>query len=149
MQGRIVAVFMVIVAAVILFMLPLTEMIYDFRTDQRADDFTVTTAAGVTTANVTLGKPVFDDDTQTISFSSNTTTDIPVVSSYNVTSRQLLIAGLTASTTRAVEVTYDIDALTGEGSAISSLMDRVPAVYLLIVIAFPIAATVAVLIGRV
>jgi len=140
--------FLIVLTATILFMLPLTSMIYDFRTDQRDDEFTVTTAAAVTSANVTLGNYVFDDDTGTISFTSNDTTEAPTVSSYNATSRQLLVAGLSTSTTRLLEITYDVDAIAGEGTAINGLMDRVPAMYLLIIICFPIAALAAIFLNR-
>lgn len=140
--------FLIVLTAAILFMLPLTTMVYDFRTDQRDDTFTITTGAAVTTANVTLANYVFDDDIQTISFTTNDTAEYPVTSSYNATSRQLLVAGLNTSTSRLLEVTYDVDSIAQEGTAINSLMDRVPALYLLIIICFPIAALAAIFLNR-
>ena len=139
--------FLIILTAVILLMLPLTGMVYDFRTDQRDDTFSVSTGAGVTAANVTLLRAVFDDDDQTIAFTSNAT-ESPIVVSYNGTTRQLLVGALTESSTRDLVVTYDIDALAREGTAVNGLIDRVPAMYLLTIIAFPVAAVAAIFLNR-
>lgn len=139
--------FLIMLTATILLMLPLTTMVYDFRTDQKDDTFTITTGAGVTTANVTLAKPLYDDDTQTISFTSNVT-ETPAVSSYTTSTRQLLVSGLEPSDTRALVVTYDVDAIAGEGTAINTLLDRVPALYLLIIISFPVAGLAAIFLNK-
>ena len=139
--------FLIIFTSVVLFMLPIASMVYDFRTDQREDVFVVTTAVAVTTANVTLLRAVFDNDTGTITFTSNTT-ETPAVSTYNTTTRQLLVSGLEASTTRELDVTYDIDVLSQEGTALNGLMDRVPAIYLLLIIAFPVAAMAAIFLNK-
>ena len=138
--------FLVIVAATLLFMLPITTMVYDFRTDIREDTFTVTTAAGVTSANVTLLKTIYDNDTATISYLSSKP-EVPVFTSYNTTSRQLLTGNLTALTTRTLYVSYDTDALTGY-TALDTLLDRVPFIWLLIIIAFPVAALGSMFVGR-
>lgn len=139
---------LVVVVAAILFMLPVTLAIYDFRTDLREDEFTSPTGVGVTTANVSLGKPIYDDDTGTVDIFSDLDTDVPTYSTYNGTTLQLGIAGLTANTTRILTVTYDIDALEGS-DAISAILDIVPFIWLLIAIAFPPAALFAIFTGRV
>ena len=145
---RIFYAFLVIVVAAILFMLPVSDAIYDFRTDLREDEFISATGVGVDTANVTLGKPVYDDDTGTIDILSDLATDVPAYSSYNGTSRQIGVSGLTANTTRTLTVSYDIDALGGSG-AINNIMDIIPFIWMLIIIAFPMAALFAIFTGRV
>jgi len=139
---------LIVVAAVFLWMIPASSAIYDFRTDLREDTFTSATGLGVTSANVTLQKPVYDDDTETIDITSDLATDTPAYSSYNATSRQLLISGLTANTTRTLTVTYDIDVLVGY-DAINTLVDRFPFIWILIIVAFPVAALLAMFLGRV
>ena len=127
-------------------MLPLTAQAYDFRTDEREDTFTVATGVGETTANVTLLKAVFDNDTSTISFSSNVSESL-AVSTYDTATKTLGVSGLNAETTRELDVSYDVDAL-GASSAISNLVDRVAWIWLLSVIAFAPAALVAIFLGR-
>lgn len=145
---RIFYAFLVIVVASILFMLPVSVAIYDFRTDLREDTFDTDTGVGVTTANVILGKPVYDNDTETIDILSDLATDVPTYSSYNTTSRQLGISVLTANATRILTVSYDIDALEGS-DAINTVMDIIPFIWMLVIIAFPMAALFAIFTGRV
>jgi len=128
-------------------MLPLVPMIYDFRTTQREDTFTIATAVATTTANVTLHGRIFDDDINTIVYTSDIS-ETPITSAYHAGTHTLLMASLTANTSREMIVQYDIDALAGEGTAINTLLDRVPMVYLLLIVAFPIAAAAAVFMNR-
>lgn len=129
-------------------MLPATEMIYDFRTDQREDTFDRETGAG-TTVNVTLIKELYDDDTGTIDIFSDLSTDIPIPTplSYNATSRQLGIEGLAVSSNRTLTVAYDINALE-VGDAINALLDRLPWIWLLVICAFAPAALFAIFTHR-
>jgi len=145
---RIFYAFLIIIVAVILFMLPLTEAIYDFRTDLREDEFTYATGAGESAANVTLGKPVYDDDIFTIDILSDLSTDNATYSGYNVTSRLLDISGLSDNATRLFTISYDIDALEGS-DAINAFMDIIPFIWMLIIIAFGPAALFAIFTGRV
>ena len=144
---RIFYAFLVLVTAAILYMLPVTEAIYDFRTDQRSDYFNYSTSVGETTANVTLLRPVYDDDTSTISVLSDTAADIPVFSSYNTTTRATIITGLADNTTRLLTVTYDVDALS-DANAVEAIISRLDFLWLLMIIAFPIAALAAIFTGR-
>ena len=128
-------------------MLPMTESVYDFRTELREDSFTSPTGVGVTCANVTLGKPVYDDDTGTVDPLSDLYTDTPVTSSYNTTSRQLLVCGLTANTTRILTISYDVDALEGF-DAIELMVDKIPFIWILLIIVFPIAAFASIFMKR-
>lgn len=143
---RIFFAFAVIMASALLLALPLTGLIYDFRTDIQGDEFSVSTGAGVTTANVILSKELYGDDVQTIDLSSNITETV-LYSSYNTTTRLLGVSGLTANSTRTLSVDYDVSALESAG-AIGGVADRLPGVWLLMIIALPPAALAAIFIGR-
>ena len=138
---------MIIVVAVILWMLPFTEAIYDFRTDVRTDTFTVLTGVGVTTGSVQLFTDIYDDDTSTIDLSSNDADDDPLYSSYNASNRQLDMTGFAANTTRTLTVLYDIDALT-ESEAVGNLLDMLDLFWLLVIIGFPAAGLVAIFVMK-
>ena len=88
--------------------------IQDVRSTSHTDAFgSVTTAAAVTTANVTLVEDLFGDRTAEVtSVTSNLTTDIPLVYSYTAATNRLIISGLTASETRTLTVVYKIGRLT-------------------------------------
>jgi len=138
---------LIIVVAVILWMLPFTEAIYDFRTDVRTDTFTVLTGVGVTTGSVQLFTDIYDDDTSTIDLSSNDADDDPLYSSYNASNRQLDMTGFAANTTRTLTVLYDIDALT-ESEAVGNLLDMLDLFWLLVIIGFPAAGLVAIFVMK-
>lgn len=144
---RIFNAFLIIIVSAILFLLPLTEGIYDFRTDLQTDTFSVSTNATATAANVTLLNVLYDNDTTTISILSDTSADIPVYSSYNITSRDLEMSGLAVSTTRIITASYDVDALEGS-DAINTIVGYVPFIWLLAIIGFAPAALVAIFTGR-
>jgi len=127
-------------------MLPITQAVYDFRTDVREDTFTVTTAVGISSANTTLLKAIYSDDTATIGYESSIA-EVPVLSSYNATSRQLTTSGLTDNTSRSLVVSYDVTAL-NDATGFDTLLDRVPLIWLLMVIAFPIAALASMFVGK-
>ena len=135
--------FLIMMVSVFLWLLPITESTYAFRTDLREDSFTVETLAGITTANVTLFDEVYDDDTSTISIISSDADDSPLYSSYNSTTRLLTFSGLAESTNRTIDVSYDIDALSGHG-VFHTLMDHAPWLYIVLVIALPLASLYAI-----
>lgn len=138
----------VLIAVITLLFMPLTQGIYDFKTDIREDVFNnVHTNSGVVTANVTILKTLYDSDTSTFSITSNTSVDTPVYSSYNSTSRQLLVSGLAANTYRTLYVEYDIDALSG-ATVIDNLMDFTPYLWYLLLIIFIPVAIIAIWTGR-
>lgn len=147
MGGRIFLGFLIIVTVSILFMIPVTQGVYDYRTDVREDSFTVATAPDVHTGNVTLIKPIYDNDTATTAYSSNDTNDSPLYSTYNTATRELEVSGLAADTTRLLTVSYDIDALSAS-AAISTLMDYVSWIWFVLLVGFPAAALAAIFFGR-
>ena len=144
---RIFYAFLIVMVSAILFMLPLTEGVYDFRTDPRTDTFSVDTGVGVTTANESLLSDLYDCDMSSIDIDSDLATDNPQYYAINCTTRLLDITGLTANTTRTLSITYDFDALQGS-TAINNLVDRVPWIWLLVIIAFAPAAIFAIFTGR-
>lgn len=134
----------ILVITVILWFLPITQGVYDFKTDPREDTFNnVLTGVGETTANVTILKALYDNDTSTFSISSNTSRDIPLYSSYNATTRELMVSGLAANITRSLYVTYDIDALSGV-VAISTLLNFVPYFWYIILLLIPPVTLIAI-----
>jgi hypothetical protein len=95
---------------VLLALLPFTGAIHSLLTDLREDNHTIVTASS-NNATVQLFKELYDDDTSSIELASHDADDVPIVSSYNGTTRALVIAGLAEDTTRVIDVTYDIDAI--------------------------------------
>lgn len=144
---RIFYAFLIIVVAAILWMLPITMAIYDFRTDLRTDTFNTSTAVGVTTANETLLDDLYDGDIGSVDIASDDATDAPLANSYNSTSRVLGMTGLTENTTRTLEISYDIDAL--DVDSLNTLFDWLPLIWILVIVAFPMAALFAIFTGRV
>lgn len=85
---------------------PINDGIKGWRTEDTTENEQVTTAGGVTTANVTLSNDLFQDDvTEVISISSNIT-ESPIASSYVAASNQLLISALNAGVTRTLAINY-------------------------------------------
>jgi hypothetical protein len=129
--------FLIVLSSVIFWMLPVADSIYAWKTESRTDTFTVVTAPGITSGNSTLVKSIYNDDVSTIILSSDLSTDIPVYSSYNGTSKKVVYTGLSANTTRQIEIQYDTIAF-DEGSVFEALSSL--AVWLLYIffIVFPL-----------
>jgi hypothetical protein len=145
---RIFYAFVIVIASAILFVLPVSEGIYDFRTEFRTDTYSTDTAVGVTTANETLLGDLYNCDLGSVSIDSTLATDTPLAGSINCTNRVLNITGLTANTTRTLDITYDYDALQGN-TAVNSLMDNLPWIWILIIVGFGPAAILAIFMGKV
>lgn len=144
---RIFTGFLIILVSVLLFLLPITGAIYDFRTDVEEDTFNWATNATLTTANVVLQEPVYDDDTDTIEISSDIAGDAPAFSAYNTTTRVLDITGLAVSENRTLTVEYDTNALS-DNAALDTLLGWVPYIWLMMVCGLPIAALYIIIRGR-
>lgn len=95
---------------IILLLSPVVTGIQDFRSTEYTEAHgVVTTAAAVTTANVTLTQDLFEDRTsEVVSITSNVTSDVPLVTSYTAATNYLYVSGLTAATTRTLTVVYHI-----------------------------------------
>ncbi len=90
------------------FATPINNGIKGWRATNTTQSFEVVTAAGVVSANVTLGHNLYQNDvssTGVIGITSNTT-DTPVADSYVSESKKLLVIGLLANTTRLLTVNY-------------------------------------------
>ena len=144
---RIFYAFIIMFVSAILFMLPVTQMAYDFRTDPRTDTYSTATAVGVTTSNETLLDDLYDGDTGSVDINSGDATDVPLAGTYNATNRVLNVTGLTANATRILEITYDFDALDAS-VAIATIIDRLPWIWLLIAIGFAPASWFAIFTNR-
>ncbi len=139
--------FLIVFITVILFLLPVTGAIYDYRTDAREESFNYETGGGVTTANVTLHYPIYDDDTNTIGILSDLPTDIPLFSAYNTTTRLVDITGLTVASNRTLRVFYDINALI-EHEALDGFIGWLPFIWILMVCVMPMAGIYTIIKGR-
>ncbi len=134
--------FLIIATAAMLWMLPITDGIYSFRTDVKTDEFFIQCGAGVTGSNNTLTKALYDDDVSTITLYSDCNTDLPTVYSYNTSNRVLWVNGLTESQNRTLEISYDFDALNAS-DAISNFLDKLSWIWMICIAVFPVAAIVA------
>lgn len=120
------------------------DSIYDFRTDELSQDFSVSTAVGVTSANVQLSTNLWDGNIAYASVSSNETAEAPVANSYNSTTRQLAINGLTANMTRTISVTYDVAGLE-DYEGVDEGVTHFPVVLVVGLIIFSLGTIIAVL----
>lgn len=144
---RIFYAFLILLVSAFLFMLPVVEAIYDYRTMQRIETEAVPTAVGVTTGNVILGIAPFENDTDVLNIISDLGTDAPAFSTYNTTNRMVSFGGLTANGTRVITITYLIDALSTV-PAVNTLMGWLPFIWYLVVVAFIPAALFAIFTSR-
>lgn len=147
-MSKILSSLLIVISSIILWMMPATSAIYDFRTDLQADTFATSTAAGVTSANSTLTKAIVDNDTSTITITSNIS-EAPAFNSYNATNRQLNTIGLTANTIRTLTVTYDVTALAGADALDTFIGTWFIYIWYVLIIAFPIVGVLAILTGRI
>jgi len=90
---------------------PINSGIKGWRTDNTTNNFVVTTAAGVTTANVTLTANLYQNSISDVAWISSNITEVPVATSYTAASNKLLVSALTAGTVRSLTVNYygDVD----------------------------------------
>lgn len=143
---RIAFAFLALIASFTLWLLDVTNAVYDFRTDVREDVFAVDTGPVATTANVTLLRAIYTDDTNTIGYTSSIA-EVPVFATYNTATRELATSNFTANTTRSLIVNYDTNALSF-ATGINNLLDWWPFIWFMLITAFPIAALVAIFTGR-
>lgn len=86
---------------------PILDGIKGWRTEDTTQNFIVTTAGGVTTANVTLTKNLYNDDvSEVIALTSTDGTEAPVATSYDDTTQNILVSALNAGVTRTLTVEY-------------------------------------------
>lgn len=138
---------MILVFSALLWLVPISSLVYTFRTDVTLNTFYTSTGVGVTQTTVTLTKFVYDDDTSTILIRSDLNTDVPVLVSYNTTSRATVINGLSDNVSRILFVEYDTDAF--NNSSWDTILNMFPSLWLIFIICFDLAALVAVLVDRI
>jgi hypothetical protein len=138
--------FLTLVFSALLWLLPITALIYEFKTDVTLNEFYITTSVGSTNTTLTLSHPVYDNVTSSILATSDLNTDLPTFVSYNTTTRATVFNSLTENETRTLSITYDTDAL--DSGAWDTVLTIIPKIWLIIIICFPVAGLVAILIGR-
>jgi len=109
-MGKIGTIFIGILSIFLLlgaFRTPISDGIKGWRTTDSTQAFAVTTAAGVTSANVTLSYDLYQAATaEVIGITSNVTADVPVATTYTEVTKVLLVSGLEESKTHTLSVEY-------------------------------------------
>lgn len=93
-------------------MLMATPFVFDGITNAQTDTLTTnfTEVTGTTSANITLGQPLYNNNVADVqSISSNDTGDSPTAYAYNTVSRVLTVSGLATGVTRTLAVEYYAD----------------------------------------
>lgn len=139
MKPLIAVLAVVAVMFLILVMAPVMDSITDFRTDTLTETFNAATGVGVTTYNTTLTSPLWNNNRAHAETSSDLNTDTPTPSSYNVTSRNLLVDGLTANTSRVITIEYKTAGL-ADYEGVEEVSTKTPLFLWGIVIVAPIIA---------
>ena len=102
----------VIIGIIALFLLigafrtPIIDGIKGWRTSDTTQNAVVDTAAGVTSANVTLDYDLYQAKTAEVYDIGSTIEETPAAATYIESTKVLLINGLTAETSRTLDVNY-------------------------------------------
>jgi hypothetical protein len=117
--------------------------------DARTADFTesqaeIITAAGTTSANLTLARELWADDPASVSSIASSITEYPSATIYNEVTRALTISGLSSSENRTLVLVYDIANPNLENaSTMGPVFIALLIIYVLGVITLLVAAIVA------
>jgi hypothetical protein len=131
---KILATFLMITLVALLFMLPISTAVYDFRTDDYEQTFYDLTTAG-TSENISLFKAIYGADPNKCSFASDLATDNATPGTYyDATSHVIQVNGLTAGGTRDLTATYDVNALSSV-TALDVFLNMVPWLWYLLLVA--------------
>ena len=99
----IIAIFLLLGA----FATPINAGIKTWRSNDTSEDFEVSTAAGVTGANVTLSYNLYQEALAEVqSITSNDTDDVPIAATYTDATKVLEITGLDDAEAHALTVNY-------------------------------------------
>lgn len=102
---------------------------------------TVSTAVGVTSANVTLTYDIWNNSTaEVISITSNVSGDTPVASTYTAATNRLLVTGLSANASHGLTTTYNNAGLIDGNSGFTGLSALLLIAPMLVQIGFLAAA---------
>ncbi len=149
MTGKVFAVVIGLLAFLfLLLMLPsIPNAVESFRTDTLSQEYNVTTTGGVSIAGIGLSNSLWNNDVAYVTgFSSNSSTDSVIADNYTASGRTLNLTGLTAGTTRLLEVSYRTAGLvdnTGADTGITFL----PGIAVGMVIIIPLLIVAGVLLG--
>ncbi len=141
------AAFLIILASAVLWLVPVGQAVYDYRTDSREQAVVIATGAGVTTGTKVLSRPLYQDDYSKVVLYSDLTTDVPLADTYDTATRLLTVSGLTASSNRTLTIIYPVDALSLH-PAIAVFMGIIPWFWYLLITSLPCVAIVALAKGR-
>lgn len=150
MSGKIfgVVIALVIVLLMAIALPAITGAVKSFRTDVISQDFTLSTAAGITTGNVTLSHALWNSDvTEVTRISSDNSTDSPVADNYTTSSKRLNLTGLAPNITRTLTVDYRSAGLS-EYAGADQISTNIPGIVIGFAALIPLTALAALLISR-
>lgn len=144
-----IAILAIVVVLVLAMMAPaIPAAVKSFRTDVIDQNFTVATGGGVTTANVSLSKPLWDANvSEVVTLSSSDADDATVASSYNGTGYLVTLTGLAENTTRTISMEYRTGGLNDYAGADTGIT-KLPSAVLMLIIIVPLALIVALFVKR-
>lgn len=141
-----------IVGVVIVLLLFGTMMtgINSARTDERTDAFAaVVTGVGETEADVVLVADLYGENIlNVVSITSDNALDAPLPDSYTAATNTLTVRGLAASDTRALDVEYQYDAMTGDAAPAGTFLGFVPVFVAIAIVAIVVGAIIAAFVTR-
>lgn len=145
-MGAVMGIIMIMVAF-IMFPLIMTGT-HDILTDASTEIANVTTAGGITTADVTLSPGLYNDDTDSVlAVTSSLGTDAPVAGSYVAATDALTVTGLTAADNRLLTVSYEYEATT-DYTGMGALARMAPTLIFLALLGAGVGIVVAAWRGR-
>ena len=95
-----------LVVGIMLITTILVDTVNEAATDDYAENFNVSTGAGVTDTTETLSDPSYYDDLTGLSATSDNDNDTPVVMSYDEDTYDVVVDGLQASASRILTINY-------------------------------------------
>lgn len=115
----------------------------DFQTQSITDEFSITTG-GAATATVQLAKTLWEATLSYVTVSSNISADAPIAQSYNATSREVVIGGLSATSLRTLIINYKTDGLVNFSAPADALKGFPTAIILALIVIALVAVVYAV-----
>jgi len=125
----------------------ITGGLFDFRTDTLEEAFVFDTAAGETNQTVQLAEELWDGSVAYADIASNDTSEIPLPTSYNETTRGLLVTNILASTGHILTVEYNTSGL-DEYAGAEVGATKIPLAVVAAVIILPLALIVGFFVSR-
>lgn len=133
----------IIIFSAVMWFLGIGGATQHFIIGQRTDTYSVTTAAGASTANIALHSATYEGDATSITVVSSIG-EAPAWASYNNTTHSLALSNLTDNATRTISASYNVlsPLMASMPPAITFFQDVVPLLYYITFTVLPIVAIV-------